>query len=415
MFTLLFYLILFLVLVDFILERILEHINIRHLDYPLPEGLKDISGTEQIAKVQAYQRENHRFGTWVSAFNLLLLLIMLFLSGFAFVNRLTGLVSQHPVVWGLLFFGTIMMAAGLLILPFSVYDTFHIEQKYGFNTTSPVTFITDRIKTLLLGAVIGGGLLALVITLYTVTGTRFWWMAWIVISAFSLFMTLFYSNLIVPLFNRQTPLQEGELREETEKLARNAGFIIDNIYVIDGSKRSTRANAYFTGWGPKKRIVLYDTLLKEMETGEIVAVLAHEIGHYRKKHVVTGLIAGILQTGVMLFLFSLFVKSRALSQALGVEEPSFHIGMVAFGMLYSPVSMATGIFMNLLSRKHEFEADRFAASSGYAGMLISALKKLAVKNLINLNPHPAYVFFNHSHPTLLQRIENISKTKTNES
>jgi STE24 endopeptidase len=411
MYMLLFYLILFLVMADFTIERILEHLNIRHLRCPLPDGLKDISDEEQISKVQAYQRENYRFGIWVSSFNLLLLLIMLLFSGFAFVNRLTGLISQHPVVWGLLFFGTILVAAGLLNLPFSVYDTFQIEQKYGFNTTTPMTFIADRIKTVLLGAVIGGGLLALVITLYSVTGTRFWWMAWIVVSGFSLFMTLFYSDLIVPLFNKQTPLPEGELRDETEKFARNAGFIIGNIYVIDGSKRSTRANAYFTGWGPKKRIVLYDTLLDEMEPGEIVAILAHEIGHYRKKHLFTGLIAGIMQTGLLLFLFSLFVKSRALSQALGVEEPSFHIGMVAYGLLYSPVSMVTGIFMNLLSRKHEFEADRYAVSYGYGGMLISALKKLALKNLINLNPHPAYVFFNHSHPTLLQRIENISKNE----
>jgi STE24 endopeptidase len=411
----LFYIIVTLILADFVLERVLEFLNTRNLDRPLPPELKDMTGMEQLRRVQDYQRENYRFGAWSSGFNLLLLLAMLFFSGFALVNRLTGSLSQHPVAWGLLFFGVIAVAAGLLNLPFSVYDTFHIEQKYGFNKTTPGTFVTDRLKTILLGVVIGGGLLALVISLYSVTGNRFWWLAWIVISAFSLFMTLFYSNLIVPLFNTQTPLPEGELRDGIEQFAQKSGFRIENIYVIDGSKRSTRANAYFTGWGPKKRIVLYDTLLGEIEPDGIVAVLAHEIGHYRKKHVYAGLVSGILQTGLMLFLFSLFVKSRALSQALGVEEPSFHIGMVAFGMLYSPVSVATGIIMNLLSRKHEFEADRFAASFGYAGKLISALKKLAVKNLINLNPHPAYVFFNHSHPTLLQRIENINKSNENES
>ena len=227
----------------------------------------------------------------------------------------------------------------------------------------------------------------------------------------SLFMTMFYSNIIVPLFNKQTPLEDGELKIAIHNFANKAGFQLKNIFVIDGSKRSTKANAYFTGIGPKKRIVLYDTLINDLSTDEIVAVLAHEIGHYKKKHIITSLILGILQTGFLLFIFSLFVSSPTLSQALGVDEPKFHIGLIAFGILYSPLSTITGILMNMLSRKNEYEADAFANSFGLGEHLISGLKKLTKNNLSNLTPHPAYVFFHYSHPTLLQRIKHILKVE----
>jgi STE24 endopeptidase len=218
-------------------------------------------------------------------------------------------------------------------------------------------------------------------------------------------MVLFYSNLIVPLFNKQTPLPEGELKTAIENFAGRVGFKLDHIYVIDGSKRSTKANAYFTGFGAKKRVVLYDTLIADLTTHELVAVLAHEIGHYKKKHVLLSLLLGILQTGIVLYLFSLFVGSGELSAALGVETPSFHIGLIAFGILYSPISMLTGLAMNIFSRKNEYQADAFAARYFNARDLASALKKLSVKNLSNLRPHPAYVFFHYSHPTLLQRLK----------
>jgi STE24 endopeptidase len=256
----------------------------------------------------------------------------------------------------------------------------------------------------LLGAVIGGGLLALIIYIYQLTTTNFWIYAWMVITGFSIFMVLFYSNLIVPLFNKQTPLPEGELKSAIEAFSEKVGFQLDNIFVIDGSKRSTKANAYFTGFGSKKRIVLYDTLINDMTTNELVAVLAHEIGHYKKHHVVWSLILGTIQTGVTLFLFSLFVGSPDLSAALGVKQPSFHIGLVAFGILYSPISLMVGLAMNILSRKNEYQADAFAAEYFSATELASALKKLSVKNLSNLKPHPLYVFFHYSHPTLLQRL-----------
>jgi len=271
--------------------------------------------------------------------------------------------------------------------------------------------VFDKLKGWLLGAFLGGGILSLIIYLYELASSSFWIYAWLVVSGFSLFMVLFYSNLIVPLFNKQTPLPEGELKTAIENFARKVGYKLDAIYVIDGSKRSTKANAYFTGLGAKKRIVLYDTLINDLTTTELVAVLAHEIGHYKKNHVVWSLLLGILQTGFVLFLFSLFVGSSSLSAALGVEAPSFHIGLIAFGILYSPISTISGLLMNMLSRKNEYQADAFAAEHFDAKELSSALIKLSVTNLSNLRPHPAYVFFHYSHPTLLQRLNALNSSK----
>jgi len=260
----------------------------------------------------------------------------------------------------------------------------------------------------LLGALIGGGLLALIVWFYVLTKEMFWIYAWGAVSIFSVFMTMFYSSIIVPLFNKQTPLEEGELRNAIEEFARKAGFKLDNIFVIDGSKRSTKANAYFSGLGPKKRIVLYDTLINDLTTEEIVAVLAHEIGHYKKKHTLSNIAASVIQSGIMFYIFSLLVDSKALSQSLGSETVSFQLGLVAFGILYSPISTLIGLFMNTISRKHEYQADAFAKEYKQSGGLISGLKKLTAKNLSNLTPHPWYVFFNYSHPTLYQRIKVIN-------
>jgi STE24 endopeptidase len=407
MYTGLFFVILAVILADFLLDRYLEYINIKHSDTDLPEELRGIYEAEKYARQREYQKANYKFEFWSSGFNLLLILAMLLFYGFALVNNLSASISVNPIPWALLFFGMILLAADLLNLPFSIYDTFVIEQRFGFNTTTPKTFFLDKIKSLFLGAIIGGALMALIIWIYGKTDSWFWLIAWAVVSFFSVFMAMFYSNLIVPLFNKQTPLEPGELRTAIQEFADKAGFRLDNIFVINGSKRSTKANAYFTGLGRKKRVVLYDTLIEEMTIEELVAVLAHEIGHYKKKHVLLGLLLGLIQTGFVLFLFSIFVKSRSLSQALGVEDANFHIGMVAFGILYSPISLVTGILGNRLSRKHEFQADEFAATHYQAQHLANALKKLSVKNLSNLNPHPLYVFFNFSHPTLLQRLEHL--------
>jgi STE24 endopeptidase len=405
----LFYIIIGLLVADFIFERILEYLNSTQWSDQLPEEVKDIYDDEKYRQQQAYEKVNFRFSLVSSSFSFVVMLLMFLLAGFAWVNSLALAVSANPILTALVFFGILMLASDLINTPFSVYDTFVIEEKFGFNKTTPKTFVLDKFKGYLLGAIIGGGLLALIIYLYQLTTTSFWIYAWLVISGFSVFMVLFYSNLIVPLFNKQTPLPEGELKSAIENFAAKVGFKLDNIYVIDGSKRSTKANAYFTGFGAKKRVVLYDTLINDMTTNELVAVLAHEIGHYKKHHVLWSLLLGILQTGIVLFIFSLFVGSPELSAAMGVETPSFHIGLIAFGILYSPISMITGLAMNIFSRKNEYQADAFAAQyfSGYE--LASALKKLSVKNLSNLRPHPAYVFFHYSHPTLLQRLKALQK------
>jgi STE24 endopeptidase len=404
-----FYTIIGFLLADFILERFLEYMNSTQWSDQLPDEVKGIYDQSEYQKQQAYEKANFRFSMVSSSFSFILIFLMFLLSGFALVNNWALSVSVNPIITALVFFGILMLASDILTTPFSVYDTFVIEEKFGFNKTTPKTFVLDKLKGYLLGAVIGGGLLALIVYFYQLATTNFWVYAWLVITVFSVFMVLFYSNLIVPLFNKQTPLPEGELKTAIETFASKVGFKLDNIYVIDGSKRSTKANAYFTGFGAKKRIVLYDTLINDMTTNELVAVLAHEIGHYKKHHVIWGLLLGILQTGATLFLFSLFVGSSDLSAALGVDKPSFHIGLIAFGILYSPISMITGLFMNIFSRRNEYQADAFAAEHFSAAELASALKKLSVKNLSNLRPHPVYVFFHYSHPTLLQRLNALKR------
>jgi STE24 endopeptidase len=300
-----------------------------------------------------------------------------------------------------------MFASDIITTPFAYYKTFVIEEKFGFNKTTIKTFILDKIKGWFMLAIIGGGILALIIWFYEATGTHFWLYAWFLVTAFSVFMNMFYSKLIVPLFNKQTPLEEGELRNKIADYAKTVGFKLNKIFVIDGSKRSTKANAYFSGFGSEKRVALYDTLIKDLDDEEIVAVLAHEVGHYKRKHIIFNLFASILLTGLTLYILSLFISNPLLSNALGVSIPSFHIGLIAFGLLYSPISEITGLIMNVMSRKFEYQADNYAKDT-YAGEpLITSLKKLSKNSLSNLTPHPAYVFMHYSHPTLLERIKNL--------
>ena len=400
------------IIVDFLFESGLEFLNLKNLSEKLPPKLRNLYDPEKYLQSQRYERTNIRFGLITSTFNLLLILAMFFLDGFALVDRLAAGISSHPVLQPLIFFAVIGLALDILNTPFAVYDTFVIEQRFGFNKTTPMLFVADKLKGWMLSALIGGGIMALIVWFYLQTGVYFWLWTWFLISAFMLFMSAFYSSLIVPLFNKQKPLDEGELKDQITCRAEQAGFHIEKIYTIDGSKRSTKANAYFSGMGRKKRIVLYDTLINELSTDEIVAVLMHEIGHYRKKHIISSGILSILQSGIMLFILSLFISMPVLSQALGVENASFHIGLIAFGILYSPISVVIGLFMNELSRKNEFAADNFAAQYGMSEALIGALKKLSVTNLSNLTPHPAYVFFHYSHPTLLQRIEKLETAST---
>lgn len=403
-----FYIIVVIILLNFILSTIISYLNVKSLSPEVPERMKDYYDDEKYAKSQKYTKTNTKFSFITSSFSVTIILLMLFFEGFAFVDKISQQIAGNNIILiGLVFFGILFLANGIINLPFEIYDTFVIENKFGFNKTTPKTFITDTIKGFFITIILGGGILALIIYFYTLTQNYFWVYAWIAISLFSIFMAMFYSNLIVPLFNKQTPLPEGELRNEIENFAQKAGFELKNIYKIDGSKRSTKANAYFSGLGHKKRIVLYDTLIEQMTPKEIVAVLSHEIGHYKKNHTTKGIIISIFNTGLTLFLLSLILKYPQICEAFGVQGVKFHIALIAFAILYSPVSVITGLFMNIFSRKNEYQADNFAKKQGFANELTTALKKLSVNNLSNLTPHKLNVFFNYSHPPLLKRIENL--------
>ena len=405
----LFYIIIAIIAFEFILEQILDYLNSTYWSNELPKDLEGIYDAEKYKKSQDYQKANQKFSTLTSTFSFVGMIALLFLGGFAFLDDFSRQYSSNSIVVALIFFGVLGFATDILTTPFSIYSTFVIEQKFGFNNTNVKTFILDKLKGWLLAIIIGGGLIALLILIYNVFKSNFWWIAWLVLSIFMIFMTMFYSSIIVPLFNKQTPLEDGELRIAIEAFANKVGFKLNNIFVIDGSKRSNKANAYFSGLGSKKRIVLYDTLIKNHTTEELVGVLAHEIGHYKMKHTLKGIVISLLQSGMMLFILSFFLGNPILSEALGVKISSFHIGILAFGMLYSPISTILGIVMNILSRKHEFEADKYAGVNYQPEALITALKKLSVDNLSNLRPHPAYVFFHYSHPPLLKRLEALSK------
>lgn len=407
MYNFIFILIISIPVLGFLLERYLEYLNAKMWSEALPPKLKGICEEAEYRKTQLYEKDNKRLSLWSSSFNLAVILIMIIAGGFAYIDLFARSLSNQNVITALVFFGIIGLGSDLINLPFGWYDQFVIEKKYGFNTMTIRIFITDHLKSWLIALILGVPVLGLVTWLYYKTGKGFWLYAWGLITVFSAIINLFYSELIVPLFNKQTPLEESPLRMKIEEFAATTGFRLRNIFVIDGSKRSTKANAYFSGFGPRKRIVLYDTLLKEFSTDEIVAVLAHEIGHYKKKHVLTSLVLSIILTGLMLFLFSLVVGSPLLSAALGAKAPSFHLGLVVFGILYSPLSLLIGLATNYISRRNEFEADRYVRENYKPDALAGALTKLSVKNLSNMMPHPAYVFFHYSHPPLLARLEKL--------
>ncbi len=402
-----FFVIIGIIVIDFIIDKILDAVNAKHFDDPVPSELSDVYDDEKYEKSQAYKKERFQFGLISSTFSVLLTLAFFIFGGFAWVDEISRSISGNEIWISLIFFGIIMLGSDIIMTPFSYYSTFVIEEKYGFNKTTKKTFFLDKLKGLLMTAVIGGGLLALIVWFYQIAGDNFWWYAWILVAVFSVFMNMFYAKLIVPLFNKQKPLEEGTLRTKIEKYAQSVGFQLDNIFVINGSKRSTKANAYFSGFGKEKRITLYDTLINDLEEEEIVAVLAHEVGHYKKNHIIINLVASVLTTGFTLWLLSVFIGSPVLSEALSVNEPSFHIGLVAFGILYSPISEITGLIMNYLSRKFEYQADNFAKATYDGDSLISSLKKLSRNTLSNLTPHKSYVFVRYSHPSLLQRYRNL--------
>lgn len=394
---------------DFMLERVLEFLNSKHMSPVLPDSLKGIYDEKEYSRFQSYKRENGRLDCWSSGVGFGVMIVFLVAGGFGWYNSWVVSLTDS-VVWQTIFFVMgLSVVSTVLDIPFDYYATFRIEDKYGFNKTTRRVYWLDAVKELFLSLVLGGVLLALVVWFYTWAGTYFWLYAWGAVTLFSVFMAMFYSQLIVPLFNKQTPLQEGSLRDKIQDFAEKVGFKLDNIYVIDGSKRSTKANAYFTGLGPKKRVVLYDTLIDELTEEEIVAVLAHEVGHYKKRHTLRSMVVSVIQMGVLFWLFSLCVNNAALSEALGGDRAYFQLGLIAFAILYSPVNLILGIGMNVWSRSNEYEADAFAARYYEGDYLVSGLKKISVKSLSNLTPHPLYEYIYYSHPSLLKRIDAIKR------
>ncbi len=405
----LFYILISILIISFIVDKVLDALNAKHYKDPIPPELSDVYEEEDYLKSQNYKKANDRFSSIASSISLVVTLFFFYLDGFAFVDEWARTFSDNTIIIALIFFGSIMFASDLLSTPFSYYHTFIIEEKFGFNKTTLKTFLVDKIKGWLMSAILGGLLLSIIIWFYESVGSNFWLYAWGIIAVFVFFINMFYARLIVPLFNKQTPLCDGSLKTKIQDYAQKVGFKLDKIVVIDGSKRSTKANAYFSGFGSEKRVTLFDTLIKDLEEEEIVAVLAHEVGHYKRKHILFNLIINILVMGFTFWLLSLFIGNPILSEALNVALPSFHIGLIAFGILYSPISELTGLLMNFISRIFEYQADNYAKETFDASPLISGLKKLNKNSLSNLTPHPAYVFVYYSHPTLLQRYHNMKK------
>jgi len=404
----LFVIIIAILVINFIKDEIISYTNAQHFNDPIPEVLNDVYDPKEYTKSQDYKSVNHKFSTFSGVFSFVITLSFFLVGGVACVEQLTTSITQNTILQTLVFFGIVGLVSSIIQIPFEYYQTFVIEEKFGFNKSTKKLYWIDKVKGLIMTMVLGGGLLFIITWLYTQFQNNFWWYTWIVFSVFTLFLTLFYSSLIVPLFNKQTPLESGSLKDKLCTYAKAQGFALHHIFVIDGSKRSTKANAYFTGFGPKKRIVLYDTLINDLSEEEIVAVFAHEVGHYKRKHTIFNIVSSLLLTGFTLFILGFLLGNPLLADAFNVEKSSFHIGLLAFGILYSPISEFTGIFMNLFSRKFEYQADDFAKETYKGAYLISSLKKLSRNSLSNLTPHKWNVFFNYSHPTLLQRVLNLT-------
>lgn len=393
------------VTISYLFSQVLEYINLKAQRKDIPAEIEAFYEREKYLKSLRYNRELTKFSFLTSGIGFLTSLIMLLAGGFGWIDSLLRPLIQNETILALAFFGAIAIASDLLTLPFQWYRTFVIEEKYGFNKTTIKTFITDKLKGYVLGALVGGTLLSVLIFLMRSLGESFWvWFA-LIAAAFILFINVFYTSLILPLFNKLTPLPEGDLKMAIEDFSKKVNFPLDHIYVIDGSKRSNKANAFFSGIGKKKKIVLYDTLIQNHSTDELVAVLAHEVGHYKKKHIVWSYVLSVVQIVFMLFVLSRMVFNENLSLALGGSQLAIHLNLLAFGILFSPISGLTGLFMSMLSRKNEFEADAYARQTFSGVALSNALKKLSVDNLSELYPHPLYVFFHYSHPPLLQRLK----------
>ena len=407
---LIYYLIIISALVgEYLLSTISAVLNMNSITDEVPEEFKGVYDSEQYARSQAYLRARTRFGLVSGTFSLLLLLIVIHIGLFGFLDGFVRAQTTQPLLAGLLFFGIIFIIIDLINIPFSLYSTFVIEEKFDFNRTTPKTYIIDKLKGYLLTAVLGSAVVAPILYFFDVFGASGWWIAWIAVTLFTVAVQPLFVHVIAPMFNKFTPLEAGELRSAIEAYSEKVNFPIARIDVMDGSRRSAHSNAYFSGLGKSKRVALFDTLLEKHTTEEIVSVVAHEVGHFKKKHIIMGTTLGVLQMGIMLFIFNLIMSDSALFAVFGVNQVSVHAGMVFFAMLYAPVSLVTSIFTTALSRRNEFQADGYALeTTRNHEALVSMLKGLAISNLSHLTPHPLTVFLSYSHPPVLKRIAAVS-------
>ncbi len=402
------FIILFAIIFDLLLNGIADYLNLKMLRNDLPEAFRGIYDPKRYSQAQRYLKTNTRFGWITGSFNVALILFFWFGGGFPLLDEWVRSFNYGPLVTGLAYMGILILVKSILSLPFSIYATFVIEERFGFNQTTWSTFILDLAKGLLLAILLGTPLLAGVLWFFEYAGTNAWWYCWIGVTLYMLAVQFVAPTWIMPIFNKFEPLDEGDLKSAILSYAKSINFPIQNVYVMDGSRRSSKSNAFFTGFGKHRRIVLFDTLIKQHTTGELLAVLAHEMGHYKKKHILQSISLGILQMGIMLFLLSLFISYQGLFDAFYMPQKSVYAGLIFFGMLYSPLGFFIGIFMQMLSRKNETAADRFSVQTTRdPKSMVDALKKLSVNNLSNLLPHPFYVFLNYSHPPVLQRIQAI--------
>lgn len=392
----------------FLLELVSELLNLRALKSEVPLEFETVYDADQYSKSQDYTRTQAKFGFIVSLFDMGVLLSFWFAGGFNIIDRFVRSFGFGSVVTGLLFIGLLILLKTLISLPFSIYSTFVIEERFGFNRTAPLTFVTDMLKGAALTIVLGAPLLSAIIAFFEYAGAGGWFYGWLAVTAFMLLVQFIAPTWIMPLFNKFSPLDDGDLRSAILDYAKSVTFPLDNLFVMDGSKRSSKSNAFFTGFGKNRRIALFDTLIEKHSVAELVAVLAHEIGHYKKRHVMQGMVIGIVHMGILFYLLSVFLEHNGLFEAFYMEEVSVYAGLIFFSLLFTPLEMVLSLFMHALSRRNEYEADRFAVeTTGSGEAMVDALKKLSLNNLSNLTPHPFYVFLNYSHPPLLQRINAI--------
>ena len=402
------YIVLLIIIVSYLLELTVSRLNIGALDPSLPKEFATTYNDQEYKSAQKYTRATTFFSIVENSYSTILTVLFLLFGGFNYVDLWARSFGFGEITTGLLFIGGLGLLTFITHLPFSVYSTFVLEERFGFNRTSVKTFILDLLKGGLLAIVLGAPLLALILWFFMISGSYGWLYCWIGVVIFSIVLQFLAPVLIMPLFNKFSPLESGPLQDRIFDYAKNENFKLQGIFTMDGSKRSSKLNAFFTGFGKFRKIVFYDTLLNKLDEPEIVAVLAHEMGHFKLKHIMKMVIASIVQTGIMFYLLSIFLGNSELSTAFGMQQTNIYSSLVFFGFLYSPINFLVSILFNFFSRKNEFAADKYAAqSTGSPEFLITSLKKLCQANLSNLTPHPAMVFLHYSHPPILLRIEKL--------